>query len=127
MVAAQVDAVSGAHAQGQFMTQQVTAIGIGLIERAATLEAMAPLSPKAGMQQQLEGLAGKKLWGQRPGPLGTSETITNHAGHGFARREHCWLIRHKAGVHQVNEASVVDNRRDHASMIEAFNVHLVQW
>jgi hypothetical protein len=109
------------------MTQPVTAIGRGRIERAATRAAMAPLSPNAGRPQPLEGRAGKTLWGQRPGPLGTSETMTHHAGHGFARREPCLVIRHQAGVHQVHDASVVDHRSDHASMVEAFNVPRCQW
>ena len=38
MVEAQVDAFAGAHAQGQFMKQQVAAIGVGLIEAATKFE-----------------------------------------------------------------------------------------
>ena len=84
------------------MKQQVAAIGIGLIERAAELEAIEHLSPHAVMQQQIEGFAGKKLWGQRQGPIGKAEPIQNHAGHGFARREHFLWIGHQAGVNHVN-------------------------
>src|SRR5215217_7996748 len=81
---------------------------------AAELEAIEHLGPNTVMKQLIAGLAGKKLWGQRPGPMGKAETIEHHAGHGFARREHCLLIKHKAGVHHVNYADVFDNRSEHA-------------
>jgi len=43
MVAAQVDAFAGAHAQSQFRKPQVAAISRGLIERAAELDAIEQL------------------------------------------------------------------------------------
>jgi hypothetical protein len=114
MVTAPVEAVSRAHAQGRFMNQQVAAIGLGRIARAAELETSEQLRPKAVMKSQIEGLAGKKLWGQRQGPMGTSETIQNHAGHRFARREHCLWIGHEASVHHGHDAQGFDDRRAHA-------------
>jgi hypothetical protein len=124
MVAAQGDAFAGPHAQGQFRQEEVTAVGLGRIERAAELEAMEQLSPHAIMPHQLEGFAGKKLWGSRQGPMGKAEPIQHHAGYGFARCELLGWIRHEAGVEHGHSAQVVDDRREHASVVEAFHVHL---
>lgn len=123
MVEAPVDAFAGAHAQGQFMKQQGAALGLGLIERAAELEAIEHLSPHAVLQHQLAGCIGKKLWGHRQGPMGKAEPIQNQAGHGFARREHFLWIGHQAGVNQVNYASIFADRCNDVSVVEAFHVN----
>jgi hypothetical protein len=121
---AQVDACAGASAQGPFMKQQVAAIGLGRIERAAEADALAPLSPHAVIPQQIEGCTGKKRWGQRPGPMGNAEPSQHHAGHGCARRPHVLLSGYQAGVHPVDYAYIVADRRDDAEVVEAFHVTL---
>ena len=45
------------------MTLKVAAVGVCLSERVAEVEAIAHLSPHAVMTQQIEGFAGKQLWG----------------------------------------------------------------
>ena len=126
MVEAQVDALAGAHAQGQFRQQQVAAISLGLIERAAELAAIAPRRPHAVMPQQIEGCAGTKLWGQRQGARGKATPIQHHAGHGLTRREHGLWIGHQAGVHQVNQSSVCADSSDYAEVVEAFHLNFFQ-
>ena len=52
------------------MKQQVAAVGVGLIERAAKLKAVEHLGANALTKQQIEGFVSKKLRGQGQGPVG---------------------------------------------------------
>jgi hypothetical protein len=79
------------------------------------------------MKQQIAGFAGKQLRGSRQGPIGKAEPLKNHAGDGFARCELRLWIGPEASVDHVNEAQVFDDRREHASGVEAFNVNLFHW
>ena len=54
-------------------------------------------------KQQIERCVGKKLWGQRQGPMGKAQAIENHSGHGFARRYHFLIIWHEMPVNHVHQ------------------------
>jgi hypothetical protein len=108
------------------MPQQVAAISLGLIERAAEREAMAHRRPHAGMPPQIEGCAGNTWGGQRPGARGQATPLQPHTGHGLTRRAHGVWIGHTTGVHHVNQSEVLDDRRDDASVVEAFHLNVFQ-
>ena len=63
MVEAHIDVFLATDSQGQFTQQQVTAIGMNLIECTAELKAVEHLRINALTKQQIKGFVGKKLWG----------------------------------------------------------------
>jgi len=58
------------HREGYLAQEQVTAIGMNLIEGAAQLEAIEHLGFEPWTQEQIEGLIGKKLRGQGQRSIG---------------------------------------------------------
>src|SRR4029434_1232127 len=60
MIEAAVDAFLGTDAQGEFAKQQITAIIISFIKRAAELKAVEHLRVDAFTKQQVQGCGGKK-------------------------------------------------------------------
>ena len=63
MAEAFINVFLGTDGQGQFAKQQVTTIGVDLIERATELKAVEHLRTHAFTKQEIEGFVGKKLWG----------------------------------------------------------------
>ena len=63
MVEAFINVFLGTDGQGQFAKQQVTTIGVDLIERATELKAVAQLRTHALTQQAIAGVVDKKLGG----------------------------------------------------------------
>ena len=113
MIEAQVNAFVGTDRQGKLLKQQVAAIGMGLIKCPAKLEAVEHLGRDALTKQEIEGLAGKKLWRQGQGPIGKAQAVEDHPSDGFARRDHFLVIGHETSVDHVNEAYVCDPRSNH--------------
>jgi hypothetical protein len=107
--------------QGECAEQQITAIGVDLIERAAELKAMEHLCVDVLMKQQVERFIGKEPRSQGEGPIGKPSTIDDHPGHGFTRCDHLLRIRHEACVNHINKTYVFDNFRNEPEMIQAFD------
>ena len=103
LVQAQREAFLGPDRQRPCRQQQVAARGRGFIEGTAKLEAVAPLGIDACTQQQIEGVVGKTLRRERQGPLGKAQALQNHRGHGFVRRNHCWIIWHETPVNHIKQ------------------------
>ena len=61
MVEALIEAFLPTDGQGQFAKQQVTAIGVDVIEGPAEFKAVEHLSRNPRTKQQIEGLVGKEL------------------------------------------------------------------
>jgi hypothetical protein len=64
MIEAQVNTFLAADHQGQLMKQQVAAVGVDLVKRAAKLKAVKHLGTNARSEQPCERFVGKKLRGQ---------------------------------------------------------------
>src|SRR6266542_6797886 len=75
VIEAQVNTFMGTDGQGNVTKQQITAIGVDLIERATELKAVEHLRPDALTKQQVERFLGKKLRGQGQGPIGKPQAI----------------------------------------------------
>jgi hypothetical protein len=103
MIEAQVNTFLGTDRQSQLMKQEVAAVGVGLVKRAAKLKTVKHLGTHATSQQQLERFVGKKLRGQGQRPVGKPKPIQNHPRHGFARREDFLGIWHEPCVDHLNQ------------------------
>jgi hypothetical protein len=127
MMEALIDPFLSADRKCPLRPSHVTAIGLGFIERAAQLQALAQLRREALTPHQSERCVGKKLWGPRAGPLGKAHAIEHHPGHGFAWREDFLGLWHEACGDHVNQASVFANSGDHADVLKAFDAHRFPW
>jgi hypothetical protein len=126
MSAAPINACVSTDRTCQLRTPQVAAIGLDCIEGAAEREPVAPLGSDTFTKPAIEGCVGKQLRREGAGPRGTAHAIQHHAGHGLARRHHCWIIWHEMSVQHVQQPEVLADRSNHASVIETLDAHLFQ-
>jgi hypothetical protein len=61
MIETQINAFLGTDRKGQFFKQQVAAIGLGFIKRAATLETVEHFGIDAWAKPEIEGFVANKL------------------------------------------------------------------
>ena len=103
MIEAAVDAFLVTDGQGEFAKQQITAISICFIKRAAELKAIEHLRVDAFTKQQVEGFVGKKLWRQGQRAIGKPQAIEDHPGHGFARCDLLLCVGDEACIDHLNQ------------------------
>ena len=72
MVAALINGFLLTHGAGDLAKEQITAIGVDLIEGAAEFEAIEHRGFHTGTKEEIEGFVGKELRGQGQGPIGKS-------------------------------------------------------
>src|SRR5437762_7838273 len=75
MVEALINTFLDTDGEGQFTQQQITAIGVHLLEGTATCKAVEHPRMDAVAKQQIEGFVGKKLWRQGQRPRGKPQVV----------------------------------------------------
>jgi hypothetical protein len=103
MIEAAVAAFLGTDAQGECAQQELTAITISVIKRAAELKAVEHLRVAAFTQPQVKGFVGKKLGRQGQRAIGKPPAIEDQPGYGFARRDLLLCIGYEACIDQLNQ------------------------
>ena len=60
---------------------------------------------------------GEELWGQGHRTIGKAQTVEDHTGHGFPRRDVLLVIEPKACIDHLNETQVLDDTRNDSEMV----------
>src|SRR5437016_14379686 len=89
--------------------QQITAIGMDLLERAAELKTVEHLGANALTKQQVKGFVGKKLRRQGQGPIGKPQAIEDHSSHCFSWRDLLLVVGHQTCVNHIYKAYLFDD------------------
>jgi hypothetical protein len=105
------------HSQGEVAQEQITAIGVDLIKSATECEAMKPSGFDPGTTEEIERLVGKKLWGQRPWPIGKPSAIEDHSCDRLTGGNRLLFIRGKTSVDPPHESSIIDDGGNESQMI----------
>ena len=101
MVEALINGFLLTHREGGLAKEQVTAIGVDLIEGAAEFEAIEHGGVDAGTKEQIEGLTRKELRGQGQGAIGKAQAIEDHPFNRFARGDRLLVVRLETSVNHA--------------------------
>ena len=101
---AAVNAFVGTDGEGQLTQQQITALGMDLIECPAHLEAMEHVRSDPGTTPQIAWFVGKKLGGERSWSLGKPQAMKDHPSHRFAWRNVRLAGGYQARVNHIDQA-----------------------
>jgi hypothetical protein len=104
MVKALINGFVLTHGKGALAQEQITAIGIDLIEGATEFEAIEHLGFDTGPKEKIKGLVGKELRGEGQRAIGEPSAIKDHPFDRFPRGEDLLVIRGKPSVDEAHES-----------------------
>ncbi len=105
------------HREGDLAQEQVTAIGVHLIEGATQFEAIEHGGVDAGTKEQIEGRIGKELRGQGQRSIGKPSAIENHPRGRFPWGDLLLVVRLETSVDHAHESSIFDHRGNQPQVI----------
>ena len=117
MVEALINGFLLTHGEGDLAQEQITAIGVDLIEGAAEFEAIEHRGFHTGTKEEIEGFVGKELRGQGQWPMGKSSAIEDHPFDGLTGGDRLLFIRCKTSIDDTYKSSIVDDGGNESQMV----------
>ena len=104
MVKALINGFLLAHREGHLAKEEITTIGVDLVEGAPEFEAIEHIGFNARTKEQSEGLTCKELWSQGQRPIGKAQAIEDHPFDRFAWGDRLLVVRLETSVNHAHQS-----------------------